>query len=232
MLNFIAYLTAQVNKAIYVWGGQGQNLTEMEHPDTWIKNREPSAYNADRAIALYNKRVEAGISPILAFDCSGLIMYYLQNLMGVFKYDMTAQGLYYKCAYHPTVQELQAGDLVFKGTDAANITHVGVYVGGGKVIESKGRDYGVVEREFADGDWVFYGHLAELEPFLPHEVHPDYLTVTKPMSKGDEYKAAQELLLAAGFTDYNGDPVEADGKWGNKSRSAFEKMIKYYGGIK
>ncbi len=79
---FLEYLEEQVkNGSIYVWGGQGQNHEVIS--ESWIRSMETSEDNADRAIALWKKRVAEGKGEVLrAFDCSGLIMYYLQNQAG------------------------------------------------------------------------------------------------------------------------------------------------------
>lgn len=239
MLNFFDYLEAQVNKAIYVWGGQGKNLSEMseEKAETWIHNREAARNgnsaqneaNAERAIALYRKRRTQGVNPILAFDCSGLIMYFLQNLAGEFDSDKTAKNLYFLCDYHPAKNEIKPGDLVFKGATPLTITHVGVYVGDGKVVESFGRDVGVIKTDLDNGGWGFFGHLPQLDKYLKHdpEQHPIYSRVTSPMQKGDAYLEMQEKLNKDGFTDADGNDLVCDGKWGKKSLAAFTKFMQY-----
>lgn len=54
--------------ATYTYGGaQGEtNITEK-----WIRRRETGEKNAERAIALWEKRKAEGRSPIAAFDCAG-----------------------------------------------------------------------------------------------------------------------------------------------------------------
>ena len=90
---FLQYLKAQVqNGSIYVWGGQGQDKNTIS--ESWIRRMETSQTNADRAIALWRKRKAAGKGEVLrAFDCSGLIMYFLQNQKGIISCDTTANGL-------------------------------------------------------------------------------------------------------------------------------------------
>ena len=154
--HFIAYLKGEVaNGSIYVWGAQG----EKEITEGWIQRRETSKANAARAIALWHKRLAAGYKNIRAFDCSGLIVYYL-NREGLYKYDMSANGLYGKSVKLKR-EELRPGDLVFRH-NGLKAYHVGVYVGDGKVIEAKGRDDGVVMRDInasGTGYWNRYGRL-------------------------------------------------------------------------
>lgn len=161
--------------SIYVLGGQGENLAAMTDTDRYnfIDTREHGVQaNIDRDIALYNQKVSEGYTDIYCFDCSGLIMNYLLNVVHAWAYDMTAQGLYDACAYHPTAANLQPYDLCFYSTnhnnDNTDIVHVGVYLGNGLVEEAKGRDVGVVITQFAGRGWEFYGHFAALDPFIPN----------------------------------------------------------------
>ena len=55
--DFIAYLEEQAaNHSIYVWGGQGQDHTTIS--EAWIRERETSTDNANRAIAFWKKQVK------------------------------------------------------------------------------------------------------------------------------------------------------------------------------
>ena len=65
---FISYLGEHIGDA-YVWGARGQCLTDMSDPEKWIRNKETSSTNAERAIRYMKK---AGKRPLYAFDCSGL----------------------------------------------------------------------------------------------------------------------------------------------------------------
>ena len=88
---FIKYLKGHVGD-IYVWGAQGEtNITEK-----WIRRRETGEKNAERAIALWEKRKAEGRSPIAAFDCSGLIVKFLLDNK-LIKSDMSSRGLYSAC---------------------------------------------------------------------------------------------------------------------------------------
>ena len=70
--NFIQFLCEQTDRAIYVWGAQGQAATKE-----LIERRETSASNIRRAKALLSKR--KNMRNILAFDCSGLGMCWLME---------------------------------------------------------------------------------------------------------------------------------------------------------
>lgn len=80
--------------------------------------------------------VWGGSSPSTSFDCSGYVSWVI-NHSGVGNVGrQTAQGLYNLCT-PITRAKMQPGDLVFfTGTySTANpVTHVGIYVGGGRMI--------------------------------------------------------------------------------------------------
>lgn len=162
---FLAAARSQINKGIYVWGGNGENLLTMSDPEAWIRKEETSKANADRAINLFHEREENGIAPIQAFDCSGLV-YWAQKEAKVGYSDKTANGYWKEC---DPVDELQAGDLVFHH-NGLKCTHVGIYNGDGFVIEALGRDVGVVlNRRIDEKYWNRKGRLKKMpiEPTDP-----------------------------------------------------------------
>lgn len=156
---FLAAARSQVNKSIYVWGGNGENLLTMSDPEAWIRKKETTKENANRAINLFHEREEQGVAPIQAFDCSGLI-YWAQKEAGVGYGDKTANGYWKECE---PVENLQAGDLVFHH-NGVKCTHVGIYNGDGYVIESYGRDKGVILNKRVDNTyWNRQGRLKKLK---------------------------------------------------------------------
>lgn len=156
---FLEAARSQVNKGIYVWGGNGENLLAMASPEAWIRKKETSTANADRAINLFREREAEGVAPIQAFDCSGLV-YWAQKEAKVGYNDYSANGFYKQC--NP-VESLQAGDLVFHH-NGIKCTHVGIYNGDGYVIESYGRDKGVILNKRVDKTyWNKQGRLKKLK---------------------------------------------------------------------
>ena len=153
---FIDYLHSRVG-CIYVWGAQGETCITEE----WIRKKETSDANADRAIALWRRRMAEGWADIAAFDCSGLIMKFLLD-NGLYRSDMSSRGLYSASEKLSSRADLVPGDLVFRH-NGQRIHHVGVFVGDGIAIEAKGRDEGVVLRPMnASGSayWNRYGRLS------------------------------------------------------------------------
>lgn len=152
---FVQMVTDQVNRGVYVWGGNGEILDEMPDPINWIERRETSAENVQKALRLIERRKQDGVTKIRAFDCSGLVYWALHEL-GIQRSDVSSRGLYALCS--PIDEnDLKPGDLVFHH-DGKQIVHVGVCVGS-EQVECKGRDVGVVKNRRKTGYWNRFGRL-------------------------------------------------------------------------
>lgn len=163
--NFLALLASQVGRGIYVWGGNGEVLTDMRDPAAWIERRETSAENVEKDLALLDKRIRAGVEEIRAFDCSGIVYWALKSL-GVLDHDLSSRGLNSE-SEHIDEKDLRAGDLVFHAQETKEgkqrIVHVGVHVGDGEYIECRGRDVGVVKNKRKNGYWTHFGRWKNLK---------------------------------------------------------------------
>lgn len=154
---------------IYVSGGQGEQVPKLS--DKWITRMEQDAGNRQRALDAYHK-AQKNLKPgqtIRAFDCSGLIMYFLQNKKGISD-DRTARGIYSTLCTPIQADMLYPGDLVFRADASGKIVHCGIVLlevdnKMYPILESKGRDYGVVCSFFrpGSGTWNRYGRLKCLE---------------------------------------------------------------------
>lgn len=190
---FTTYLKSHVGDA-YVWGAQGECVSTMKDFASWVKRRETSTKNYNRAMAFIKK---ADKKPLYAFDCSGLGVYFLLE-KGLIKSDTTAAGLYRACK-KITREELREGDFVFCH-NGAKIHHVGYYIGGGKVIEAMGRDAGVVCRDInASGAkyWNRYGRFEKL-----HKNAPKGFVFTRNLKYGcigEDVKELKKLLANVGY---------------------------------
>ncbi len=141
----------------YVWGGCGQTAIS----ESWIR-RMDDAGDPERSIRFWRAQLAAGCTGMAAYDCSGLISKYLME-QGLISGKKNCDGLYAMCRVIGRA-ELIPGDLLFR-TKAGDRYHVGIYAGGGRVIEAKGRDDGVVLRgiDATPGYWTDYGRLKVLE---------------------------------------------------------------------
>lgn len=158
----IDYAKAQLGLP-YWYGTYGQTATKALYE--YNKNRAETRgyYTADDYEQQFGKRVH---------DCSGLIKGYLWSETPTSepfyngKQDKCAADLYLTAEKRGTIKFMPEtpGLLVFKQGNSARITHVGVYIGGGKVIEAKGHKYGVVETDFKTGGWSFWAQCIYLTP--------------------------------------------------------------------
>lgn len=214
--DFVTWLKYHVGD-MYVWGAQGEMVTGMADVESWIKKKETSDKNAERAINFMKK---AAKNPLYAFDCSGLIMKFLME-RGYAKSDMSSRGLYSACEKIDRT-DLEAGDLVFRH-NGERIHHVGVYVGDGMVIEAKGRDDGVVMRDLnASGTsyWNRYGRLAVINDEPVPDNGPVVIGLTAPYMRGEKVRALQIALNALGY-----DCGEADGIAGKKTLAGIAAFV-------
>lgn len=209
---FLDYLHEQVkNHSIYVWGAQGQQGAVIT--EAWIKRRETSDANYKRAVKFWKKQCDAGYGDVLrAFDCSGLGMYWLQNVSKILKSDCNAHGLYGKCKKLKKA-DLRVGDFVFKINSIGRATHIG-YVADTdiNVIEALGRDAGVVKRPLSKGNWNGFGRppfwteeeVREIEGNPePEPKPPEGFVFTRALRygcQGEDVCELKKLLNAAGFT--------------------------------
>ena len=214
--SFVTYLKKEAeNGSIYVWGAQG----ESDISESWIKKKETSTENANRAVKLWKKRVNAGYKNIRAFDCSGLGMFYLQNITGAYSGDANANTLMNdKCNKITKRSALKKGDWVLRVNSSGRAYQIGYIVTDDlQVIEAKGRDDGVVKRGIdASGSsyWNAYGR-----PKI-FDIEADWtvsrlLKKTSPMMRGADVSELQRRLKAAGC-----DCGEIDGIFGKKTRNA------------
>ncbi|MBQ9857919.1 MAG: peptidoglycan-binding protein [Oscillospiraceae bacterium] len=198
---FTSYLEDQVkNHSIYVWGGQGEDASII--CEDWIKRRENSKENANRAIRFWQAQCAAGYKDKLrAFDCSGLgVYYFLKN--GFISTDTTADGLLRMSAPIQRI-DVRIGDIVCKVNSKGKATHIG-YVADNNlnVIEAKGRDAGVVKSHIDTGSWNAYGRLPFWTATEVAEAQGKYIftRVLKLGCHGDDVKALKKLLAKKGYT--------------------------------
>ena len=122
---------------LYVWGGSG--MTNLSDSAIQAKDEEYA-----RVIAFRDKQYKYGFSDLLAHDCSGFISWLMRET-GIWDHRKNCDGLWALCDAVDR-NELIAGDFLFRNstTNAEDETHIGLYLGAGKVIHDKGRDVGVV----------------------------------------------------------------------------------------
>ena len=89
------------------------------------------------------------------FDCSGLVYYCLsQNGVSIGRYSSASYAKVDKWARVDSMNELQRGDLLFFRDDKSDkVSHVGIYIGGGKMIDASSNRGEVVKRSCTTDYW-------------------------------------------------------------------------------
>ncbi|MGH3116830.1 MAG: C40 family peptidase [Vicinamibacterales bacterium] len=87
-----------------------------------------------------------------AFDCSGLTQYVYRE----FGIELPRRAIRQSRVGDPAGRRLQRGDLVFFSTDSrqSEVTHVGIYEGGGMMIDASKRNGRVRRDSLNDEYWV------------------------------------------------------------------------------
>ncbi len=215
--DFTRYLLDMVRTGcLYLWGGQGQFVDKLMCENVILA--ETSNKNAARVFRLLASRLDEGYDheKIRVFDCSGLGVYYFLQ-QGLIKNDMSADGLYKMCKKIKK-SEIREGDMVFIVSASGKATHVGFCIGDNQIVESAGRDLGVVRRDVSKNGWTNAGR----PPFWEE---PEWreLKYTSPLMVGDDVKEVQKALKDKGF-----DPGKVDGEYGKKTQQAviqFQKEV-------
>ncbi len=96
-----------------------------------------------------------------SFDCSGFTSYVYKKGAQV-TLPRTAQAQY-NAAKKVSYSNLEKGDLVFFGGSSVSISHVGLYVGNGKMIDAQNR--GVITESVKAPWWHYVGavHVTDLD---------------------------------------------------------------------
>ena len=146
---------AQKNNAVYWYACYGQKASKELY--TYKKKQYPKQYPPNNAYSEESYTCQYGKR---AMDCSGLIKYCLwtTSINGEPKYDanqdLSANGFINSgCTQTGSIDTIPEipGLIVWKEG------HLGLYIGNGKVIESRGHSYGVVETNLKERGWLKWG---------------------------------------------------------------------------
>ena len=214
----VAYCQAQLGKP-YWMGTFGNTATEALYREN--KALLPQYYTAADFPSQYGQRVH---------DCVGLIKGYRWSDTPTSppRYnaaqDVAVSGLLAQCTKSGSIAAMpdQAGVCVFMSG------HVGVYIGGGYVIEARGHAYGVVKTKLTERPWTKWGKPSWLT--YDTESRGTETAVRTPdksisvsgtqVSEGSHGTAVEKLqILLAGLGHYAGT---VDGDFGRLTREAVE----------
>lgn len=218
------YALAQLGKP-YWWGTFGQ--TANAGLLAAKRQQYPHYYTATDFASQFGQKVH---------DCVGLIKGYLwcdaPDGEPIYKasQDVAVSGLYLTCKEHGNMGDMP--DLPGVCVFFSDMSHVGVYIGDGYVVEATGHARGVVKTKLAGRGWGLWGkprwinYEATATPSQPAQTTTpttaSALTVTGlPLlrygDKGECVRAAQLLLIGSG---YSCGVCGADGEIGQDTYNA------------
>lgn len=171
---FCEYLNSQVGQP-YIWGGQHTKLTPDNYVSVIDRKESDPAYRA-AAIEFCKLKFDDGATVLYAYDCSGLGMYWLENLKHIYSHDKSANGMMDKCEI---VTERKKGYWVFRVGAEGSATHIGYMVSDDEVIHAKGRAYGVVKERYSSSYWHRIGKPScmDFDEPKPEPVGKQYVKV-------------------------------------------------------
>lgn len=213
--DFVSYLNDQIGQP-YVWGAQGTKLTKENYVSI-IDRREEKESNRKAAKKYCKKLFDSGKKELRAYDCSGLGMYYLQNLHHIYDYDMSANSMLRKCE---EVKTAKRGYWVFHW-NGSKATHIGYMVSDTEVVHAKGRAYGVVKEKFKKG--TQWNRIGKPKCFKFDE----QFIFTRPLKYGDvgeDVVEMKKLLIVRGFSE----GISTNKSSSKNFRSATRKMVKAF----
>lgn len=238
----VEYAIAQLGRP-YWYGTFGQLADGALYVQK--KTQYPTYYTAADFPNQYGKKVH---------DCVGLIKGYrwCDTSESAPKYvgaqDVAVEGLYAQCTRRGAIASLPEtpGVCVFM----AGLGHVGVYIGGGEVVEAMNHANGVVKTKLKGRGWAYWGMPEWIEyedsgavvpPSAaeggsspqggangtgdPSPTEADFklsFRILKEGCVGEDVRALQLMLKARGYSCGNYGPNKdgADGEFGGKTKTA------------
>ena len=230
-------LIAKFQKALhdhwgYIWGTAGVRWTEERQ-----KELEKTT-DSDRANG--RKYGSKWIGHVVA-DCSGLFKWAFKQLGGEMYHGSNTMYLKW-CTDKGTLKggkrtdgrTLKPGTAVFVW-NGSNYSHVGLYIGDGKVIEAKSTVYGVVESRVTENKWSHWGELKGVDysagsssdgvPAASGSANEDSPALTKPtLKRGDKGQYVTLLQTKLIQRGYDLGKWGADGDFGNQTEKAVREF--------
>lgn len=169
---FCSYLNEQIGQP-YLWGGQGTLLTPSNYK-TVIARHENNASNRAKVERYCEDKFADGATELRGYDCSGLGMYFLQNLTHTLPHDLSANGMMGLCEL---VDEPKLGYWLFRVNSDGRATHIGYMVSDTEVVHAKGRAHGVVREKYKASYWHKVGKPKCVEWDEPKPTTHEYVKV-------------------------------------------------------
>lgn len=195
----------------YIYGESGEIWTEQK------QSRATRQQTIEYGRKWIGKRVAC---------CSGLFSWAFRQLGGYMYHGSNTMYKSY-CTKKGKLSAgagLKPGTAVFTGTETEH-GHVGLYIGGGDVIEAAGTQQGVIKSKLSNKKWTYWGELKGVDYGETEAATPASPPLTAPTlrkgDKGEAVAALQKKLIGLG---YDLGKWGADGDFG----AATEKAVKAF----
>ena len=224
------------NKWGYIYGTAGILWTESKQKQkveymkshygtNWQKNSEAKEDSYYRTALYGDKWIGHNVA-----DCSGLFrwafneykLYIAHGSNSIWKSYCSAKGNLSN-GKRTDGKTLQPGTAVFTDKNGDK-THIGLYIGGGKVIEASGVDAGVCMSNVSASKWKCWGELKNISYESSDSGFPDQSTwhpTVRRGSKGEDVKYVQTMLYKLG---YNLGSYGIDGDFGRATEAAVKEF--------
>ena len=225
----------------YVWGGSGGlwtasdqktkvNYMVSKYGTSWQKNSEAKEDNYYMT-AMYG---EKWIGHHVA-DCSGLFRWAMNQFKIYISHGSNAIWKSY-CSAKGNLsggkrtdgKTLLPGTAVFTDHNG-NKSHIGLFIGGGKVIEASGVQAGVCMSNVSASKWKCWGELKNVSYEHEDSGFPDVVIwhpTIRRGSKGKDVTDAQTILYNLG---YNLGSYGIDGDFGRATETAVKEFQRDHG---
>lgn len=229
------------NRWGYIWGAAGVMWTqarqnqkvkymENKYGANWKKNADAKTDTYYMAALYGSKWIGHNVA-----DCSGLFKWAFNQLGGSIAHG--SNSIYDRyCSSKGKItdqirKDMKPGTAVFVDKKG-NKSHIGLYVGGGKVIEAANTQSGVCTSNLTAGKWTYYGLLKGVEysaseaPEQPSGGADDKsstpsLPTLKKGSKGEYVSLLQTKLVNKG---YSVGSYGIDGDFGSGTLKAVQQF--------
>lgn len=197
----------------YVYGGQGELYTPDVAAEMYKKNGT-SKYNKKYYCETQLKRWH----DVHVVDCSGLVGECINDADN--HIDLTADSFYKSCAIKGDIKTLPE----IKGLVLWKKGHIGIYIGGGYVVESKNSEKGVVQTKLYDTASKFT-NWGKLTSYVTYDgISPETYTLCRVLKRtipnlyGGDVRKVQEKLVSLGYD------IGIDGYYGIRTKKAVEQF--------
>lgn len=214
----------------YIWGTAGVMWTQAKQ-DALDKTTDE-----DRAIS---RQYGAKWIGHMVADCSGLFTWAFKKLGGTMYHGSNTMWNSW-CTAKGDLQdgkrtdggELLPGTAVFTyNTKTKKRGHVGLYIGGGWVIEAAGTKQGVIRSKVTNSKWVEWGELKSVDYGNAEEPAPaPEPTKTRPtIRKGNKNVYVKEMQGMLDKLGYNLGICGVDGDYGTATEKAVKEFQRDHG---